>query len=47
MEVVISLFFMFKNACFTLFFGYVAGYVTAKKGKTDKKEHKKASTTCG
>ena len=26
MEVVISLFFMFKNACFPLFFGYVARY---------------------
>ena len=25
----------------------IAGYVTAKKGKTDKKEHKKASTTRG
>ena len=24
-----------------------AGYVTAEKGKTDKKEHKKASTTRG
>ena len=30
MEVVISLFFMFKNGCFPLFLGYVARYAPSK-----------------
>lgn len=34
MEVVISLFFMFKNACFPLFLGYVARYAPSKNNKT-------------
>ena len=33
MEVVISLFFMFKNACFPLFLGYVARYAPSKNKK--------------
>ncbi|MBQ8734439.1 MAG: hypothetical protein IJY75_00405, partial [Bacteroidaceae bacterium] len=33
--------------CFFIFQRRIAGYVTAEKGKTDKKEHKKASTTRG
>ena len=33
--------------CFFFFQRRIAGYVTAKKGKTDKKEHKKASTNRG
>ena len=33
MEVVISLFFMFKNACFPLFLGYVARYAPSKNNK--------------
>ena len=34
MEVVISLFFMFKNACFPLFLGYVARYAPSRNKKT-------------
>ena len=33
--------------CFFIFQRRIAGYVTAKKGKTDKKGHKKTSTSWG
>ncbi len=34
LKVAISLSFMFKNACFYLFLGYVARYAPSKNNKT-------------